>query len=735
MAPAPKTQTGDELLLSEFPPVSRESWKAQVEVELKGASFEKKMLTPTYEGITLRPIYRREDIEGLPHVASLPGFGPFVRGSSAVGGAGRAWEVSQEIAVSDAAGFNAAARSGLARGLTALNMVVDRATRNGADPDWAPREAIGSGGVSVASLGDLRTALEGIDLEKVPLFVRTGASGMPVAALIIALLRERGMDEAKLRGCIEMDPLGVLAHEGRLAQSLESAYREMAALTGWSAANVPGLRTVCVHTRPWHESGGNAVQELGFGLATAVDYVRALTERGLDFETVAPRMRFAFTVGTRFFMEIAKLRAARMLWARVASVLGGTPAAQRATLHIRTSLFNKTIHDPTVNLLRTTVEAFAGVLGGCDSLQVGAFDEVLRAPDAFSQRIARNQQLVLRDECQLTEVTDPAGGSWYVESLTAELAGRAWAVFQEIERRGGMAKAMRSGWPQAEVAKVAEARLAAAARRRDNIVGTNLYPNPTEKPLERRADAQGADGGPVVGAETDLAGFQRRRAREVASARTTADVHQHEAVLDRLSRVVGKEAAALFDACVDAAAAGATLGEVTRAVRIHDTPDPLVVPVVITRAAAGYEALRGAVDAAARAPGGAGRPGIFLATMGPPKQHRARAEFARGFFEVAGFEVITPLGFDTPEAAVAAAAESGARAVCLCSTDETYPDLVPAVIGGLRATRPGTVVILAGYPSEQVEAHKASGVDEFIHLRADALEVLTAIAKRLGVAV
>ncbi|MGE3309386.1 MAG: methylmalonyl-CoA mutase family protein [Limisphaerales bacterium] len=744
MANAPSTATAssprpaEEPLLAEFPPATWESWKTQVEAELKGASFEKKMFTPTYEGITLKPIYRREDIEGLPHVASLPGFGPFVRGSAVVGRAVRAWDVSQEIAVADAAGFNAAARSGLARGLTALNMVVDMATRSGADPDWAPREAIGAGGVSVASLGDLRTALEGIDLAKVPLFVRTGASGMPVAALIMALLRERGTDPGVLRGCIEMDPLGVLAHEGRLAQSLDGAYREMAALTGWGAANAPGLKTVCVHTRPWHEAGGHAAQELGFALATALDYARALMERGLDFETVAPRFRFSITAGTRFFLEIAKLRAARMLWARVASVLRGSPAAQRTTLHVRTSLFNKTVHDPTVNLLRTTVEAFAGVLGGCDSLQVGAFDEVLRTPDAFSQRIARNQQLVLRDECQLTEVTDPAGGSWYVEALTAELAARAWDVFQEIERRGGMAKAMQAGWPQAEVATVAEARLAAAARRRDSIVGTNFYANPTEQPLERRADVdggEGAAGGSGLGLEADPGAFRRRRAREVAAARTTADVQQHQTVLNRLSRIVGRQASELFEACVDAVAAGATLGEVTRAVRIHDQPDPLVVPVVITRAAVGYEALRGAVDAAARAPGGAGRPRIFLANMGPPKQHRARAEFARCFLEVAGFEVTVPRGFDTPEAAVAAAVESGAGAVCLCSADETYPALVPAVVAGLRAARPGTVVILAGYPPDQVEAHKAAGVDEFIHLRADALEVLTAIAKRLGVAV
>lgn len=721
MAPAPSTQPSTEPLLAGFPPVSRDTWKAQVEAELKGVPFEKKMLSTTYEGITLQPIYRREDVADLPHLASMPGSGPFVRGGNASGHVGRPWEVSQEIALPEASKFNDMARSGLDRGLTALNMVVDEATRNGADPDWAKESEIGHGGLSVASLDDMRTALEGIDLARVPLFVRSGASGMPVAALIAAVVRERAGDVSQLRGCIEIDPLGVLVHAGRLAQSLESAYREMAALTGWAAASAPGLQTVCVHTRAWHEAGANAVQELGFALATALEYVRAMSGRGLELEVVAPRLRFAYTAGTQFFMEIAKLRAARMLWARVASALGGTPAAQRTTLHVRTGLFNKTVHDPHVNMLRTTVEAFAGVLGGCDSLQVGAFDEVVRTPDEFSQRIARSQQLVLREECQLTKVADPAGGSWYVERLTADLARRAWGVFQEIETRGGMAKALESGWPQREVAKVAEARLLNAARRRDSIIGTNVYANATEKPLERQD------------ADTEIAAFRRQRARESASARTAADDRQHRSVLDRLSAVVGKQGAPLFEACIEAIAAGATLGEVTRAVRIQDTPDAPVTPVCATRAAVGFERLRGAVEGHAHGTGARVR--VFLASMGPPKQHKARADFARGLLEVAGFEVVAPGGFATTDEAVAAAVASGAGAVCLCSTDDTYPALVPALVSGLRSARPGIPVILAGYPPDQVDAHKAAGVDEFIHVRANALEVLTAIAKRLGVPV
>ncbi|MCC7377291.1 MAG: acyl-CoA mutase large subunit family protein [Verrucomicrobiales bacterium] len=704
-------------LLTEFPPVTPDQWKALVEAELKGAPFDKKMFSTSYEGIVARPIYRPEDAAGLGHATSLPGFPPYVRGTRAGGYLERPWDVSQEIAEPAAAAFNDTARAGLARGLTALNMVLDRATRNGADPDWAQPGEVGAGGLSLSSMDDLKRALDGIDLTTVPLFIRSGASGLPCAALLVALARKRQVEVRALKGCIEIDPLGVLAHAGQLPQSLDGAYREMAALTAWAAANAPELQTLCVHSRAWHEAGGSAVQELAFTLATALDYLRAMNARGLEVDMVAPRIRFAFTVGTQFFTEIAKLRAARLLWARLVAALGGSASSQRASLHVRTSQFNKTTYDPYVNMLRTTVEAFAGVLGGCDSMQVGPFDEVVRTGNEFSQRIARNQQLVLREECHLTRVVDPAGGSWYVESLTDELARRAWALFQEIEKKGGMAAAMASGWPQLEVSKTAEKRLDSVARRRESVVGTNVYANPTEKPLEV----------PV----TDVEAFHKRRVQQVAAARTSADDARHQAVLDQLSQVVGGSGPAMFEACARAAAAGATLGEITRAVRIQDRPNTPITPVCLTRVSSQFERLRNSVDQRAASAGR--RPSVFLANLGPLKQHKARADFSRGFFEVAGFEVVNPAGFKTPAEAATAALASGAEIVCVCSTDETYPELVPPLARTVREGKPGAVLVLAGYPADQVEQHRASGIDEFIHIRANALEVLSQIAKRLGI--
>jgi methylmalonyl-CoA mutase len=402
-----------------------------------------------------------------------------------------------------------------------------------------------------------------------------------------------------------------------------------------------------------------------------------------------------------------------MLWSRAVAAAGGNDTAQKISLHVRTAQWNQTVVDPYNNLLRATVEAFAGVLGGCDSMQVAAFDGMVRPPDDFSLRIARNTQLVLQKECALDHVVDPAGGSWFVESLTAELAARAWALFQEIEKLGGMEAALLAGFPQKAVSATAAEKLKAVARRRDSIVGVNQYANPKEKPLEV----------PTV----DAKAFHKRRVQQIASHRTSFDDAENQIVLDRLAEVIGPKIADGFEACVAAAGAGATLGELTRAIRILDSPCVPITPVCLTRASAQFEALRAAMNR---------RPAptqVFLCNMGSLKEHKARADFARGFFSVGGYEVISPAGFNTPEDAATAFFKSKAPVAVICSTDENYPALVPALVAEIRAHKPDALIVLAGYPQEQIEAHKKSGVDEFIHLRADALEVLTKIHNQLGI--
>ena len=711
-------QAGTDRLPANFPPAGYGEWHRLVESELKGAPFDQRMFASTYEGITLKPIYRPEDIADLPHLNSFPGFAPFVRGSRSSGYAGQPWAVSQEIACSSPTEFNHAARNSLDRGLKALNIVLDKATRNGHDPDWAQPEEVGAGGLSIATVDDLDRALEGIDLGNTSLFVRSGASAMPFAALLVALARQRRKAPAGLSGCIEMDPLGVLSHEGCLPQSLEGAYREMAALLSWASAAAPRLQTICVHSRSWHEAGGHAAQELAFTLATGVEYLRQMHRRGLEAGTVAPRMRFAVTVGANFFMEIAKLRALRMLWSCAVAAAGGDEAAQRLSLHVRTSQWNKSVLDPHTNMLRTTVEALAGVLGGCESMQVGAFDEVIGQPDDFSLRVARNCQLILQKECELGRVMDPAGGSWYVEALTAELAHRAWALFQEVERLGGMEAALRAGFPQKTVAATAMERINAVHRRRDSIVGVNQYANPKEPALTRPA--------------ADVEAFYKRRVLQVTSYRTKLEDADDERVLQKLTKVIDLKSAQVFEACVEAAAAGATLGEIARAIRIHDSPCSRIAPVRITRAAAGFERLRAAMDRHVTGQK-IERPRVFLCNMGALADYKARADFSRGFFAAGGYDVISPEGFPAPEEAARAFRESKAAIAVICSTDEKYPALVPPLTRAIRAQRNDAIIVLAGLPPGQAEACKKAGVDEFVHIRADALKLLTAFHLRLGI--
>jgi methylmalonyl-CoA mutase len=345
-------------------------------------------------------------------------------------------------------------------------------------------------------------------------------------------------------------------------------------------------------------------------------------------------------------------------------------------------------------------------------MQVGAFDEVVRPSDDFSQRIARNVQLVLQKECELGRVTDPAGGSWYVEWLTAELAARAWGIFQEVEKLGGMEAALKAGFPQQTVAATAAEKLKAVGRRRDSMIGVNQYANPREKPLE--------------GSMPDAEAFYRRRVYQITSHRTEMEDSDNEIVLQKLTKLIDVKSPRMFDACVDAAGAGATLGEIARAIRIHDKPGARITPVCLTRAAAGYERLRAATRKA-------GAPAVFLCNMGLVADYKARADFSRGFFSAGGYNVISPEGFATPEDAAKAFAASQAAIAVICSTDDKYPALAPPLVQALRGQKSDAIVVLAGYPAAQIEALKKAGVDEFIHIRADALELLTAFYHRLGI--
>ena len=673
------------LNLDEFSAATYDEWRAAAEESLKGAPFDKKLITPTPEGIKLQPIYGQADLDALSLPESWPGLAPFVRGSHAAGNKKQPWLIAQELSLGCLEEFNEALRGDLMRGQTAVIVLPDVATRQGKDPDEAASGEVGQCGLSLATLEDASRAFAGVDFQAAPVLVFAGASALPMAGLLQAFSGGKGFCGSALA-----DPLTEWARDGKLEISLDDAYAEMATLSKWAAGK--GIRTAGIQANFWADAGGTAVEELAFGVATGAAYFRALAAAGVPEDEIAPRFVMALSLGSNLFMQIAKLRAARLLWDRLVGAFGVKPAP--LFIHGRSSIFNKSVLDPHTNMLRATAEGFAGVVGGVDSMHVAAFDEPVRTPDEFSTRIARNIHVILAEECGFAEVADAAGGSWYVESLTIELAKKAWGLFQEVEKRGGMAVALREGFPQTAVAASAKARQDAVSKRREAVLGVNLFPNPAETPLAHRPD--------------DSEKILADRSKRIASVRK-GGVSLASASVEEIAK---------------AFQAGATLGEICKALPRAGAGLPEIPRVRVIRAAEGYERLRASTKEKP--------PQVWLAKFGPPKQSKARADFSSGFFAAGGFGIHQQTaGAKSIEEALDQAVASKAAIVVLCSTDDTYPEIVPAFVPALKSKMPGVKVILAGYPPDQIEAHKASGVDDFIHLKVDCLAFITNLQKEL----
>ena len=703
-------------LFSEFTPPTYEEWKAAAVASLKGAPFDKKVITKTYEDIDLQPMYWPDDVKNLPHLGSWPGFPPYVRGTRAEGYLVKPWGIAQEIPYPTPEEFNRAARHDLDRGMTVLNMVLDSPTRLGEDADQIRGDDIGVSGLSLSELEDLKIALAGIDLARTPLHIAAGVTALPLVALLVDYLMGADQKPAVLQGCVGADPLAELVRTGRLPIHLDLAYDAMAALAAWAHDQAPGLQTILVHGVPYREAGGNAVQELAFSMATGVEYVRALLDRGLDMPVISAAMRFSLAIGSDFFMEIAKLRAGRLLWSQIVAAFGGNDQAQKMTVHGRTSSWTKTIYDPYVNLLRNTTQAFAGVVSGVDSLHITAYDEALGLPDEFSRRVSRNVHLLLRHEGHFNQPIDPAGGAWYVEYLTDQIARKAWALFQEIEAGGGMFRALEAGIPQARTAENAEKKAAGLSTRQDILVGTNLYANPQEAP-------------PSL-VEVDRDGLRRSRAASIQAFRD--QFKEGRSDLTGLRDSLAARSVESVRLVARALISGSTLGDVYRHLKAPEADCPRAPTLRIHRAAEPFEALRRNSDRHLAQTGR--RPAVFLANMGPIPQHKARADFTTGFFQAGGFEVLTNDGFDAFEDAARAALDSGARIVVICSSDRAYPDLVPPLIRRIKTTRPEILVILAGRPDPESEvSYREAGLDDFIHLRSDCRRMLAEFQEKTGV--
>lgn len=698
----------DRGFFDEFSFPDYETWKEEVIKALKGAPFDKVMFTSTYEGLTINPIYSGDDIKGLPHLESRPGYAPYVRSTNVGGYLAKPWRICQELLVSLPEEFNSEALFDTSRGQTMLNLVLDRPTKKGLDPAEAETGEVGNRGVSLATVTDLKRAFKDLDLATIPLLCNAGATSLPLTTLLAAALESYGIPLERFTGCIGCDPLAELVSEGTLRIALPVAYDALFQVTSWAIRTMPGLETIFIQGHPYHDAGASSTEEVAFALATAAEYLREMLTHGLAIDDVAPRIRFGFSLGSNFFVEIAKLRAARILWSQVVAAFGGSEQARKMTIHGRTSAYNKTVCDPHVNMLRITSEGFSGAVGGVDSMHLAPFDEPVRIPDRFSRRIARNAQIILQEEARFTMPIDMGGGSYFIEKMTDEFARATWALFQEIEGMGGMAVAIANGHPQKRAAATAASRAKRIATRQDVILGTNMYANITEKKLEVP--------------EIDLADIRQQRMDAVADYRMKHASTSLAEQLTALSNSMRDNADQTMATAMEAARNGATLGDITSLVAQMGGQPETARPLHIHRAAEPFEELRRSSDEHLAKTGK--RMSIFLANMGPIPQHKPRADFSCGFFEVAGFEMLNNEGFAGADEAAEAALASGAAVTVICSTDATYPDYVPALARIIKAARPEMKIIVAGKQSAEAEQEfRAAGVDDFIHVRANCYEM------------
>jgi len=698
---------------SDFPRIDEAAWRAAVEQEVR-QPFEKRMVSQTYEGVALQPLYTEAICASGADPAGMPGFPPFVRGSSPLGATVAGWDIRQEHAAPDPAEANAHIRDDLANGAMSVILRFDAASSTGHDAD-DPRAAdlCGRGGVMISTTADLCGVLDHVQLDLAGAWLDAGGAFLPAAALFVTAACQAGVQPAQLLGSFDADPLGTLVHDGRLTVPLDVALRHMADLAAWTAVNAPRMTSVRVSTRAYHDAGATSTQDLAFLLATGVEYLRAMTAAGLDIDAAAQQITFSVSLGCRFYQAIAKLRAARLLWGQVVEAGGGSPAAQRTRLHTITGRRVITTRNPMLSILRNTAAAYAGAIGGAEAITTVPIDAPgLLSPD-LSRRNARNTQLILAEECHLNHVVDPAGGSWYVEWYTQKLAEQAWSLFQEIEAEGGMIAAATSGRIAQRINVVEAKRERDIATRKFPITGISEHANSAEPPVHHAP-------------APSLAERRTAAAERVAAWRRS---HAPEAALRRLAEAVQSGRNGVTRLAIEAAEAGATIGAIAAAL-IPPAAEPAhVTPLPVHPFDEAYEHLRDAADAFAAQHGH--RPRVFLAGLGSIAQQISRKTYANSFFQAGGFEVLSREASYGPDQAAAAFADSGARIAVICSTDKIYTTGVAELAPKLKAAGAKTVV-LAGHPGTQEMAYRAAGVDLFIFIRSNVLETLTTLLRQEG---
>ena len=669
------------------PHPSLEDWQELATRELQGRSgSELNWQTP--EGIEVKPLYTASDLDQLSHLDSLPGFAPFVRGPRATMYAGRPWTVRQYAGFSTAEESNAFYRKNLAAGQTGLSVAFDLATHRGYDSDH-PRVVgdVGKAGVAIDSVEDMKILFDGIPLDKMSVSMTMNGAVLPIMAMYIVTAAEQGVRADELAGTLQNDILKEFMVRNTYIYPPEPSMRIVADIIGYGARHMPRFNSISISGYHMQEAGATCVQELGYTIADGIEYVRAALASGLEVDEFAPRLSFFFAIGMNFFMEVAKLRAARLLWAQLMQELFEPPDPRSLMLrtHCQTSGVSLTSQDPYNNIIRTTVEAMAASLGGTQSLHTNSFDEALALPTPFAAHIARSTQLVLQEETGVTRVVDPLAGSYYVESLTASLVAAARQLIDEVEELGGMTRAVESGMPKMRIEQAAARRQARIDRGEEVIVGVNKY----EVEDEAEIDILGIDNNAVREAQIE----------RLRSVRAQRDESACRATLEALTRGAADGAANLLELAVAAARQRASVGEISDALEAEFGRHRAVSRSISGVYGAAYEGDQRFMDIQQEIEDFAAqtgrRPRILVAKLGQDGHDRGAKVIATAFADI-GFDVdVGPL-FQTPAEAARHAVENDVHVVGVSSQAAGHKTLVPQLIEELRSQGADEVLVVCG---------------------------------------
>ena len=678
-----------------------DDWRGLAREELKGRDATD-LEWQTAEGITIKPLYTAEDLEAIARQNDLPGFPPFTRGPRATMYAGRPWTIRQYSGFSTAAASNAFYRRNLASGQSGLSVAFDLATHRGYDSDH-PRVSgdIGMAGVAIDSVEDMRVLFDGIPLDKMSVSMTMNGAVLPVLAMFIVAGEEQGVDQTALSGTLQNDILKEFMVRNTYIYPPRESMRIVADIIGYTAMRMPRFNPISISGYHIQEAGATAVQELAYTLADGIEYARTAVSRGLGIDQFAPRLSFFFGIGMNFFMEIAKLRAARLLWAELVEEKF-SPTDSRSLMlrtHCQTSGVSLTSEDPYNNIVRTTIEALAAVLGGTQSLHTNSFDEALALPTDFSAHLARNTQLIMREEAGVHRVVDPLGGSYYVESLTASLVAHAREMIDEIEAMGGMTTAVTSGLPKLRIEEAAARKQARIDRGEEAVVGVNCYQPDAETDVEILS--------------IDNTEVKREQIERLKQVRLNRDEQKCQMSLSALKKAAMTEDANLLEYAVEAARLRATVGEISSA--LEDVFGRHQAQVGTISGVYGeayqqdeiFEALKNDVIHFAERFGR--RPRILVAKIGQDGHDRGARIIATGFADV-GFDVdVGPL-FQTPDEVVRQAIDNDVHVIGISSQAAGHSTLVPEVLKLLSKHDAENIKVVLGGVVPKADSDKLTGL-------------------------